>query len=64
MTKVMRRTNEPIGFLLKRFKRAVERSGQFREMRDREHYVKPSEIRRRKRISKLRAKRFGDQQKY
>lgn len=42
MTKVSVRDGEPIERALKRFKRKVEQSGVLKEVRKREHYLKPS----------------------
>ncbi|MBL4819262.1 MAG: 30S ribosomal protein S21 [Deltaproteobacteria bacterium] len=42
MTKVAVRDGEPIERAMKRFKRKVEQSGVLKEVRKREHYVKPS----------------------
>jgi small subunit ribosomal protein S21 len=38
---------EPIGAALRRFKKLLERSGLTKELRQRKHYEKPCEIRRR-----------------
>jgi small subunit ribosomal protein S21 len=38
---------EPIGAALRRFKKLLERSGLVKELRQRKHYEKPCEIRRR-----------------
>lgn len=42
MTKVAVRDGESIERALKRFKRKVEQSGVLKEVRKREHYIKPS----------------------
>ena len=42
LTKVAVRDGESIDRALKRFKRKVEQSGVLKEVRKREHYVKPS----------------------
>jgi small subunit ribosomal protein S21 len=42
LTKVSVRDGEPIERALKRFKRKVEQSGVLKEVRKREHYLKPS----------------------
>ncbi len=42
MTKVAVKEGESIERALKRFKRKVEQSGVLKEVRKREHYVKPS----------------------
>lgn len=46
-----RRDNEPFEALMRRFKRAVEKDGILQEVRDREFYVKPSLVKRRKNIA-------------
>ncbi len=38
---------EPIGAALRRFKKLLERSGLQKELRQRNHYEKPCEVRRR-----------------
>jgi small subunit ribosomal protein S21 len=38
---------EPIGAALRRFRKLLERSGQTKELRKRQHYEKPCDIRRR-----------------
>ena len=43
---------EPIGLALRRFKKLLERSGIFKELRMRKHYEKPSELRRRAELRK------------
>ena len=48
MPKVDVRANEPIEKALRRFKRKLEREGVLRQLRDRKHYEKPSERKRRK----------------
>ena len=42
---VVLKENENINYALKRFKRKVEDSGVLDELRDREHYVKPTTAR-------------------
>lgn len=52
---------EPIGLALRRFKKLLERSGVQKEMRKRQHYEKPCEVRRRaelRRQSAIRKARF------
>ncbi|MFV2067883.1 MAG: 30S ribosomal protein S21 [Pirellulales bacterium] len=44
------RQNESIQLAVRRFRKLVERSGLKREMRRREYYEKPSEIKRRARL--------------
>ncbi len=46
---------EPIGLALRRFKKLLERSGMQKELRARQHYEKPSELRRRSRLRKQKA---------
>ncbi|NCC95311.1 MAG: 30S ribosomal protein S21 [Synergistales bacterium] len=48
MTTVVRRDNESLEDALRRFKRDVSRTGVLREARQREHYEKPSEAKKRK----------------
>ena len=48
MPKTIVRENETIEDTLKRFKRDVSRSGTLQEARKREHYLKPSDIRKMK----------------
>ena len=43
---------EHIGAALRRFKKLLERSGLIRELRQRKHYEKPCEIRRRVKLRK------------
>jgi small subunit ribosomal protein S21 len=38
---------EPIAAALRRFRKLLERSGQTKELRKREHYEKPCDVRRR-----------------
>ena len=54
MVKLMVRDRETIQEAVRRFRKLVERSGIKKEMRRREYYEKPSEIKRR---SRLRAER-------
>ncbi|MBI1900630.1 MAG: 30S ribosomal protein S21 [Planctomycetia bacterium] len=54
MVKLTLRDRESIQEAVRRFRKLVERSGIKKEMRRKEHYEKPSEIRRR---AKLRAER-------
>jgi small subunit ribosomal protein S21 len=46
---------EPIGGALRRFKKLLERSGLIKELRQRRHYEKPCELRRRAKLRKLSA---------
>ncbi len=48
---------EPIGLALRRFKKLVERSGMQKELRAKQHYEKPSELRRRDRLRKVKSAR-------
>ncbi len=50
MVKLLVREKESIQEAVRRFKKLVERSGIKREMRRREYYEKPSEIKRRARL--------------
>ncbi len=50
MIRLTLRENESIQEAVRRFRKLVERSGLKREMRRREHYEKPSEIKRRARL--------------
>jgi small subunit ribosomal protein S21 len=43
---------EPIGLALRRFKKLLERSGMQKELRQRRHYEKPCEARRRAKLRK------------
>lgn len=58
MVKLIVRERESIQEAVRRFRKLVERSGIKREMRRREYYEKPSEVRRRARLrAEQRAKR-------
>ncbi|MBU2541170.1 MAG: 30S ribosomal protein S21 [Candidatus Omnitrophica bacterium] len=48
MSEVEVRKGEPFESALRRFKKKIEREGILREVRDRKHYEKPSEKRRKK----------------
>lgn len=48
MPSVRIRENEPYDIALRRFKRACEKAGLMSEMRQREHYEKPTQVRQRK----------------
>ena len=48
MPKVTIKQNEPLERALRRFKRKMEREGILRQLRDRKHYEKPSERKRKK----------------
>jgi small subunit ribosomal protein S21 len=44
---------EPVGLALKRLRKALERQGIAREMRQSRYFIKPTELRRRKKFLKL-----------
>ena len=44
--KMYLRDREPVGPALRRFRKMMERSGLQKELRERKHYTKPSELRR------------------
>ncbi len=48
MPNVRVRQDEPFDINLRRFRRACEKAGLFTEMRRREHYEKPTTVRKRK----------------
>ena len=48
MPSVRVKDNEPFELALRRFRRSCEKAGVFTEMRRREHYEKPTEVRKRK----------------
>jgi len=48
MPSVKVRDNEPFDIALRRFKRACEKAGVLSEVRRREHYEKPTQVRKRK----------------
>jgi small subunit ribosomal protein S21 len=50
---------EPIALALRRFKKLIERSGMQKELRSRQHYEKPCEVRRRALLRKQSAARRG-----
>ena len=62
--KVKLRENEPFDKLLRRFKRGVEESDIIREVKEREHYVKPTTERKMKKLAavKRQARRLKAQQ--
>ena len=51
MPAVKVRDNEPFDVALRRFKRSCEKAGVLSEVRRREHYEKPTEVRKRKRAA-------------
>ncbi len=60
--KVQVRHGEHVGSAMRRFKKIIERSGIMRELRRREHYVKPSESRRIAKARRKRAIKKGNEQ--
>ncbi|MBN1793745.1 MAG: 30S ribosomal protein S21 [Candidatus Omnitrophica bacterium] len=48
MTTVHVNQNEPLEKALRRFKKKIEREGLLRQLKERKHYEKPSEKKRRK----------------
>jgi small subunit ribosomal protein S21 len=48
MPQVKVRQDEPFDVILRRFRRSCEKAGVFTEMRRREHYEKPTAVRKRK----------------
>ena len=57
MPSVRLKENEPFDIALRRFKRACEKAGIKQELRDRQHYTKPTEKRKiAKRLAVKRAK--------
>jgi small subunit ribosomal protein S21 len=50
---------EPIGAALRRFKKLLERSGLVKELRQRKHYEKPCEVRRRAELRRKNVIRRG-----
>ena len=59
MVKLTLRENESIQEAVRRFRKLVERSGIKKEMRRREYYEKPSEVKRRARLRAERRARRG-----
>lgn len=57
MPKTVVRDNETIEDALKRFKRDVSRSGTLAEARKREHFLKPSDVRKMKKRAAKKANR-------
>lgn len=47
MTEVKMRKGEPIDRVLRKLKKKLDREGTLREIRNRRHYEKPSEVKRR-----------------
>ena len=62
--KVEARRNEPGERLIKRFSRKVKKEGIIEEVRDRRFFVKPSKIRRLKKLRRKRiARKMNNEQK-
>ncbi len=61
MPKTVVRDNETIEDALKRFKRDVSRSGTLAEVRKREHFLKPSDVRK---MKKRALKKSGNKRTY
>ena len=61
MPKTIVRENESIEDALKRFKRDVSRSGTLAELRKREHFLKPSDVRK---MKKRAMKKNGNRRSY
>ena len=49
MTNVVVRKNEPLEKALRRFKKKIDKEGTMKTLRDRQHYEKPSQKKRKKR---------------
>ncbi len=62
MTKVKVRHGESLDQALRRFNKEVLKAGIIQEARDREHYVKPSEVKR-KRGKELKRKLYFERKK-
>ena len=58
MSQVDVRENEPLERALRRFKRKLEREGVLRQLKERRHYEKPSERKKRKRKESKGKKRY------
>lgn len=56
MPKIIVRENEELEDALKRFKRDVSRAGTLQEVRKREYYLKPSDIRKMKKRAQKKGK--------
>jgi len=63
MTKIKVRHGESLDQALRRFNKEVLKSGIIQEVKDREHYMKPSEIKRKK-SKELRRKFHFERDKY
>ena len=64
MTKVKVRHGESLDQALRRFNKEVQRAGIIQEVRDREHYQKPSELKRQKNKELKRRFKFERKHKY
>lgn len=53
MPAVKVRENEPIEVAIRRFKRACEKAGVLTEVRRREYYIKPTELRKKRRAAAI-----------
>ena len=51
MPSVRVKENEPFDFALRRFKRSCEKAGVLAEVRERQHYEKPTSIRKRQKAA-------------
>jgi small subunit ribosomal protein S21 len=51
MPSVRVKENEPFDFALRRFKRSCEKAGVLAEVRERQHYEKPTSIRKREKAA-------------
>lgn len=58
MTKIKVRNGESLEQALRRFNREVQKSGVLQELRDREFYTKPSELKRQKNKELLRKLKY------
>ena len=62
--KVEARYREPADRLIKRFSRKVKKEGIIEEVRDRRFYIKPSAVRRQKKLRRKRiARKVAEQQR-
>jgi len=64
MTKVKVRHGESLDQALRRFNKEVQRAGILQELRDREHYQKPSELKRQKNKELQRKFKYERKHKY
>lgn len=63
MTKIKVRHGESLDQALRRFNKEVLRSGIIQEVKDREHYLKPSEVKRKK-SKELKRKFYFERNKF